>query len=153
MKTIYFDAGYVGKGYEYNVEQFFGFSCAVVCANCGQMMSVSWKNNVDEDSIPEKVRHKIKVCPVCGRKTPLKKDLSIVSKSLSRVETAKMLADVIERNAKLSSRKTVESWISKISTDADMTSDNLPAQLVNKNLSLLKQYILNMLSVESAVIF
>ena len=64
-----------------------------------------------------------------------------------------MLADVIERNAKLSSRKTVESWISKISTDADMTSDNLPAQLVNKNLSLLKQYILNMLSVESAVIF
>ena len=47
----------------------------------------------------------------------------------------------------------MESWISKISTDADMTSDNLPAQLVNKNLSLLKQYILNMLSVESAVIF
>lgn len=153
MKATYYSAGYAGKTDSFKVTKKFSFVCAVACANCGHFLSVSWDNDIDTVEIPEKAHQKIKVCPVCGKKTPLKKDLYIVTKKTSNSAAVNLLENQIAQNLENISRKNVGVMISKTATVKDMPVDNSIAKIVNSDIALLKEYILNLISAESAVYF
>lgn len=153
MKVIYYDSGYVGTGKYYSVPKKYNFTLATCCTNCGQIMCVSWETNLDEESVPLVVRKKIANCPTCDKKVSLKEDVSVISKSKSRPDTVKRLESHIQHSIRRTFRDAVSILIEKVKNDDDMPLDNIHAKLINNDVSLLKQYISNILSVESAVYF
>ena len=68
MKATYYSAGYIGKVDSFDAIHKYAYVCAVSCSTCGHILSVSWENDEETQTIPEKAKNKIKVCPVCGKK-------------------------------------------------------------------------------------
>lgn len=152
MKVSYYSAGYMGKGDSFDAIRKYAYVCAVSCSTCGHLLSVSWENDVDTSTIPEKAKNKIKVCPVCGKKTPLKKDLSVVTKKTSNTAAVVLLENMLSQKIEKDARKRVEALISKNTTN-DIYADNNTAKIVTDDIELLKKHIRDLITAESAVYF
>ena len=152
MEPVFFDVGFLGSGMRYGSSRM---SCVAVvaCSNCGQIMGVTWKTNAEDGAlnVPSEAKQKISICPICGHKTPLKKEYSISSLLSTRAKAVKQLEQQLEDNAKLASRKAVTSWLTKLPVVPELPSDNPQAQKLIEDTAILKEYILNILSAESAV--